>query len=191
MEAMRILRALRVEPKRTIRLALWTGEEQGILGSRAWVSKYVAELPTVPSNLIPEFLRARSGPPCPGIYTAGFGDPHARRRRRPGARRQFVPDAALVPIFREWLEPLRNLDVTMVSLRSDCGGDCVAFEQAGIPTPSLKQDPLEYHSRAHHTNMDTLERLRFQDLRQAATVVATLLYDIAMRDELLPRLPLR
>jgi hypothetical protein len=78
----------------------------------------------------------------------------------------------------------------MVADRADCGGDCQTFAQVGIPTPSFKQDPLDYASRTHHTNMDTYEHLIPEDLKQAAIVVATVLYNTAMRDRMLPRLPL-
>ncbi len=80
--------------------------------------------------------------------------------------------------------------MTMVAARSDCGGDCGSFEQVGIPTPSFRQDPLEYDTRTHHTSMDTYERLIPEDLRQAAIIVATMLYNTAMRDQMLPRMPL-
>jgi Zn-dependent M28 family amino/carboxypeptidase len=92
-----------------------------------------------------------------------------------------------VAIFQRWVAPLTDFGMTMVGPREDCGGDCRPFMDAGIPAPSFKQDPLEYDTRTHHTNMDTYERLVAADLQQAAVVVATMLYNTAMRDELLPR----
>ncbi|HYP09304.1 MAG TPA: M20/M25/M40 family metallo-hydrolase [Bryobacteraceae bacterium] len=188
MEAMRILHALKVKPKRTIRLALWGGEEQGALGSRAFISRYVADLPTADSAVVPEFLRPSNGPPRPkemhkrisAALTVDAGGGRIRGVSVSG-------NAALIPLFQEWVAPLKDLGVSIVRLRGDCGGDCAAFEKAGIPTPSFKQDPLEYETRSQHTNMDTLERLHADDLRQAATVVATVIYNIAMADEMLPR----
>ena len=148
MEAVRILRALDLKPRRTIRLALWTGEEQGALGSLSYVNREVAKLPraTTPAQLgIPEFMRARSGPPVPGpeharlsaVFTLDAGGGKIRGVSLGG-------NAALIPIFERWIAPLADLGMTMVGPRDDCGGDCRPFMDAGIPTPSFKQDPLEY-----------------------------------------------
>lgn len=187
MEAMRILQAAGARPRRTIRIALWGGEEQGSLGSRAWAKQHVGQVPLAESSL-PEFLRKTIGPVRPlgdhgrisAVYTLDVG----------GGRIRGVStgNPALVPIFKEWMTPLSDLGATMVAPRSDCGGDCWTFEQLGIPTPSFKQDPLDYDSRTHHTNMDTFEHLIEEDLKQAAVVVATVLYRTAMHEELLPRL---
>jgi Zn-dependent M28 family amino/carboxypeptidase len=190
MEAMRILNALRVRPQRTIRVALWTGEEQGLLGSLAYVRRHIADVPraTSPAQLLmPEFTRLRTGPMVPkpdharlsAVYNVDLG---AGRIRGVGAG-----NAALVPIFEQWIGPLRDLGVTLVTARPRCPGDCRPFAEAGIPTPGVIQDPLEYDTRTHHTNSDTYDRLVPDDLRQASVVVATLLYNTAMRDELLPR----
>jgi hypothetical protein len=190
MEAMRILRAIEARPLRTIRLGLWTGEEQGALGALGYVARHVATVPraTTPEALrVPEFLRRRTGPIIPkaeharisAIFTVDAG----------GGRIRGVSagHADLVPIFQSWMTPLRDLGVTMVAPNSDCGGDCRPFAEAGIPSPVFKQDPLDYSTRTHHTNMDTYEYLIADDLRQAALVVATMLYNTAMRDEMLPR----
>jgi len=190
MEAMRILRAIDARPVRTIRLALWTGEEQGALGALGYVARHVATVPraTTPEALrVPEFLRRTTGPIIPkaeharisAIFTVDAG----------GGRIRGVSagHADLVPIFQSWMTPLRDLGVTMVAPNSDCGGDCRPFAEAGIPSPVFKQDPLDYSTRTHHTNMDTYEYLIADDLRQAAVVVATMLYNTAMRDEMLPR----
>jgi hypothetical protein len=193
MEAVRILNALGVRPLRTIRIALWTGEEQGLLGSLAYVNRHIAELPraSTPAQLLmPEFARRRVGPPVPrpdharlsAIYNVDLG---AGRIRGVGV----AGNAALVPIFEQWIAPLRDLGVTLVTLRPRCAGDCRPFDQAGIPSPGVIQDPLEYDTRTHHTNSDTYDRLVPDDLRQAAVVVATFLYNTAMRDQLLPRAP--
>ena len=141
---------------------------------------------------VPEFLRRSTGPVSPrpdharisAVYTLDAGGGRIRGLSLSG-------NLALVPIFRRWVEPLEDLGVTMVAARGDCGGDCWTFEQVGIPTPSFKQDPLDYDTRTHHTNMDTYEHLIPEDLRQAAIVVATMLYNTARCDRMLPRLPLR
>lgn len=187
MEAMRILQTVGARPLRTIRLALWTGEEQGSLGSRGWARQNVGVVRLADSPL-PEFLRAQTGPVVPksghglisAVYTLDAGGGRIRGVSTGNPR--------LVPVFTEWMRPLADLGATMVAPRSDCGGDCWTFEQLGIPTPSFKQDPLDYDSRTHHTNMDTLEHLIRDDLKQAAVVVASILYQTAMHEELLPRL---
>ena len=194
MEAMRILNALRVQPARTIRIALWTGEEQGLLGSLAYVNRHIASLPraaTPEQSQIPEAMRRRVGPvvPKPGhaslsaVYNMDLGGGKIRGIGLGG-------NAALVPVFEQWIAPLKDLGVTLITTRPRCPGDCRPFFEAGIPVPGVIQDPLEYDTRTHHTNSDTYDRLVPEDLRQAAIVVATLLYNTAMRDELLPRTPL-
>ncbi len=192
MEAMRILKATGTAPRRTIRLALWTGEEQGALGSRDYVSKHVAVVPLSQDRNqigLPDFLRKVAGPIVPkhlhylisAAYTLDAG----------GGKIRGVSSGnpLLVPIFRKWLDPLKDLGVSMVASRKDCGGDCASFDHAGIPAPSFKQDPLNYETQTHHTNMDTFEHLIPEDLRQAAVVLASVLYLTAMHDQKLPRLP--
>jgi hypothetical protein len=193
MEAMRILNALRVRPARTIRIALWTGEEQGLLGSLAYVRRHIADVQfaSTPEQLrVPEAMRRRVGPiatkPDHGRLSAIYNVDLGAGRIRGIA---VSSNAALVPIFEQWIAPLRDLGVTLVTTRSRCAGDCRPFADAGIPTPGVIQDPLEYDTRTHHTNSDTYERLIPEDLRQASVVVATLLYNTAMRDQRLPRLP--
>jgi Zn-dependent M28 family amino/carboxypeptidase len=190
-EALRILKALDVRPARTIRVALWTGEEQGLLGSLAYVKRHIADLPrsTTPAQMrVPEGMRQISGPVVPkadharvsAVYNLDMGSGRIRAIAVDG-------NAALVPIFERWIVPLKDLGLTVVTLRPYCPGDCRPFAQAGIPTPGFVQDPLEYDTRTHHTNSDTYERLVPEDLRQAALVTATMLYNTAMRGEMLPR----
>jgi carboxypeptidase Q len=190
MEAMRILRATGVQPRRTIRVALWTGEEQGALGSLGYVNTHVAAVPRATTDAamaVPEFLRRRAGPivfkpehsRISAIFTLDAGGGRIRGIS--------VGTPALAAIFEPWVAPLRDLGMTMVSARTDCGGDCRPFAEVGLPTPVFKHDPLDYDTRTHHTNMDTYEHLIPEDLRQAAVVVATMLYHTAMRDEMLPR----
>jgi carboxypeptidase Q len=190
MEAMRILRALQVKPRRTIRVALWSGEEQGALGSLGYVTRHVARIPTATTAAqlrIPEFIRRQDGALAPlrehALISAVYNvDGGAGRFRGIAAGH-----AALVPVFTPWIAPLKDLGVEVVAARGVCAGDCRPFARAGIPTPAFIQDPLEYATRTHHTNMDTLERLIPDDLRQAAIVMATVLYNTAMRTAMLPR----
>jgi carboxypeptidase Q len=191
MEAMRLLRAVGVQPRRTIRIALWSGEEQGALGSLDYVKRHIATAPraTTPDALrVPELMRRRSGPMVPkadharlsALFTLDAG----------GGRIRGISvgaNPALVPMFKQWSAPLEELGMTMVAARSDCGGDCRPFAEAGIPALVFRHDPLDYDTRTHHTNMDTYEHLIPDDLRQAAIIVATMLYNTAMRDEMLPR----
>jgi len=93
-------------------------------------------------------------------------------------------------VYYDWIVPLKDLGMTTVAVRADCGSDCASFHEVGIPAPSFIQDPLDYETRNAHTNIDTYERLQPEDLRQAAMVVATFLYNTAMRDGTLPRKPL-
>jgi len=192
MEAMRILRVIGVQPRRTIRVALWTGEEQGALGSLGYVKTHVATVPRATTDsamAVPEFLRRRAGPivfktehaRISAIFTLDAGGGRIRG--------VSVGTQALVAIFEPWVAPLRDLGMTMVSPGTDCGGDCRPFAEVGLPTPVFKHDPLDYDTRTHHTNMDTYEHLIPDDLRQAAVVVATMLYNTAMREEMLPRPP--
>jgi Zn-dependent M28 family amino/carboxypeptidase len=193
MEAMRILNALQVQPRRTIRIALWTGEEQGALGSRAYIARHLATVPlaTTPAQLkIPEFLRRVAGPIVPAPDHARLSAVYNLDAGGGRIRGISVGNPALVPIFQQWVAPLQDLGMTLVASRSDCGGDCAGFARVGIPTPSFKQDPLDYDTRTHHTNMDTYEHLIPEDLRQAAVIVATMVYNTAMRDQMLPRAPL-
>jgi Zn-dependent M28 family amino/carboxypeptidase len=190
MEAMRILKAIGIKPKRAIRLALWTGEEQGMLGSRAYVKRHIATIPTAdtPEQLrIPEFLRRTIGPIAPKADHSRISAVYNIDAGGGKIRAVATGSAALVPVFQPWIEPLGDLGVTAVSVRPYCAGDCVSFERVGIPTPGFIQDPLDYHTRTHHTNMDTYEHLIPEDLRQAAVVAATMLYNTVMREEMLPR----
>ena len=194
MEAMRILNAVGVQPRRTIQLALWTGEEQGMLGSWAYVTRHVATVPLAssPEQLrLPEALRRRVGPISPGadharisaVYNIDNGGGRIRGVRLAG-------NLALTPIFERWIAPLRDLGMTLVASRGGCASDCLSFERVGIPTPLFLQDPLDYPTRTLHTTSDTFDHLIPEDLRQASVVTATMLYNTAMRDELLPRVPL-
>jgi carboxypeptidase Q len=191
MEAMRILRTVGVRPRRTIRIALWTGEEQGLLGSFAWVTREIAALPRVDTpeqQLVPMAMRRAAAPPVAtpaharlsAYYNLDQGGGKIRGVRLSG-------NMALAPIFQQWFAPLKDLGVTLVSPRGGCASDCAPFAEAGIPSPLFLQDPLDYPSRTMHTSVDTADHLIAEDLRQAAVVVATVLYNTAQRDERLPR----
>lgn len=190
MEAVRILRALGVRPRRTVRIALWTGEEQGLLGSRWYVQEHLAARP-VPAD--PE-ERDRPGrwrgpltlKPAHAKLSAYFNLDNGTGRIR-GVYTQR--NAAVAPIFKAWLEPLADLGAVTVTNRSTFGTDHQAFDGVGLPGFQFIQDQADYASRTHHTNMDVYDRLQKEDLMQASVVMATFVYHAAMRDGLFPRKP--
>ncbi len=194
MEVMRILTALQVKPRRTIRVALWTGEEQGEFGSAGYVKQHFGYVPlsTAPDQLkLPEWMRKPAGPvqlkpdqqKISGYFNLDNGTGKIRGVYLQG-------NAAIAPIFAQWIEPLKDLGVTTLTLRNTGGTDHENFDAVGIPGFQFIQDPLDYGSRSHHSNMDTYERLQAQDLAQAAVVEAIFVYNTAMRDQMLPRKPL-
>jgi carboxypeptidase Q len=194
MEVMRILNALQVKPRRTIRIGLWSGEEQGLFGSRGYVKQHFGLVPlsTAPDQLkLPEWIRKRTGPvelkpEQPKI--SGYFNVDNGSGKILGIYLQ--ENAAIAPIFAQWIEPLKDLGVTTITMRNTGGTDHQSFDAVGIPGFQFIQDRLDYGSRTHHTNMDVYERLQAGDLAQAATVEAIFVYNAAMRDQMLPRKPL-
>ena len=194
MEAVRILKALDVKPRRTIRIALWTGEEQGLFGSRGYVKEHFgsAKLSTAPDQMaLPEFLRHAAGPlelkPEQKLISAYFNVDNGSGKIR-GVYLQG--NAAVAPIFAQWIAPLKDLGVTTLTMRNTGGTDHLSFDAVGIPGFQFIQDDLDYESRSHHSNEDVYERLQPADLKQIATVEAIFVYNAAMRDQMLPRKPL-
>jgi len=191
MEVMRILNTLHVKPRRTIRIALWTGEEQGLFGSHGYVSQHFGTIPrsTEPDQLkLPEFFRKISGPvqvkpeqeKVSGYFNVDNGSGKIRGIYLQG-------NGAVGPIFAQWMEPLKDVGVTTITLQNTGGTDHLSFDAVGIPGFQFIQDPLAYETRTHHSNMDTFERLQANDLAQAAFVEAIFVYNTAMRDQMLPR----
>ncbi len=194
MEVMRIFNALHIKPRRTIRIGLWTGEEQGLFGSNGYVKQHFGEIPrsTDPDQiLIPEYDRDAAGPiqykPEFQKISAYFNVDNGGGRIR-GIYLQ--ENAAMGPIFAQWIAPLKDLGVTTISVRNTGGTDHESFDAVGVPGFQFIQDPLDYGSRTHHSNMDTYERLQSEDLAQASAVEAIFVYNAAMRDQMLPRKPL-
>jgi hypothetical protein len=191
MEAMRILTALGVHPRRTIRAALWSGEEQGDIGSMKYVAQHFATVgfsTTPEQQQVPEFLREVVGPVTPkpdyARISAYFNMDNG------GGRLLGIyaeDNSAAAAVFEQWIAPLRDLGVTTVTLRPSGSSDQDSFDRVGIPAFQFIQDPRDYETRSLHSNQDVYERLSPDDLKQAAVVEAIFLYNAAMRDELIPR----
>jgi carboxypeptidase Q len=191
MEAVRILKALGVAPRRTIRIALWSAEEQGLLGSRAYVAQHFASRaePKDPEQAKLAFWsRTEKGEltikPDHAKISAYFNIDNGTGKIR-GIYAQ--ENAAVVPLFTAWLQPFHDLGATTVTMRNTTSTDHVPFDEAGIPAFQFIQDDVEYDTRTHHTNWDTYERLQREDLMQAAVVAATFVWETANRPEMLPR----
>jgi carboxypeptidase Q len=199
MEVVRILKAMDAKPKRTIRIGLWGGEEQGFLGSRAYVSEHFASRPEPkePSpDDVPSYMR--NEPPAPITLKPDHAKLSAYFNLDNGTGKvrgiYLQENAALKPIFESWLEAVEDLGATRITMRNTGGTDHIPFDGAGLPGFQFIQDPIEYMDGTffgtHHTNMDVYDRLQREDLMQAAVVIATFAYNAATRDEMLPRKPL-
>jgi carboxypeptidase Q len=194
MEAVRILKALDIKPRRTIRIALWTGEEQGLFGSKGYVTEHFgsAKTSTAPDQMqLPEFMRRAVGPleikPDQKLVSAYFNVDNGSGKIR-GVYTQG--NAAVAPIFAQWIAPLKDLGVTTITMRNTGGTDHLSFDAVGIPGFQFIQDDLDYETRTHHSNQDVFERLQPADLKQIATVEAIFVYNAAQRDQMMPRKPL-
>jgi len=175
MEAVRILKALDIKPRRTIRILLWSGEEQGLLGSRGYVKNHFGDRLTMQLK------------PAQGKVSAYFNLDNGGGRIR-GIYMQGNEE--LRPIFEPWLEPFADLGATTLTTRNTGSTDHISFDEVGIPGFQFIQDGLEYGTRTHHTNMDSYDRASANDLMQASVIMAAFVYNTAMRDEMLPRKPL-
>ncbi|WP_344759384.1 M28 family metallopeptidase [Luteimonas lutimaris] len=195
MEAMRILKAVGAKPKRTIRLALWGGEEQGLNGSSGYVSKYLAAYPepTDPEQkALPSAFQRGTGPlqrkASYDRFSTYFNFDNGTGRIR-GIYAQ--ENHAVVPIFKAWLEPFHDLGATVVTTRNTGSTDHIPFDRVGLPGFQFVQDPADYFSHVHHTDLDTYDHVVPEDLKQAAAIIASFAYNAAMREERLPRKPFR
>jgi carboxypeptidase Q len=172
LEVMRIFKALNLQPKRTIRIALWSGEEQGLLGSRGWIKNNVGDRVTKETKpeqgKISAYYNIDNGTgKIRGVYLEG--------------------NTGVQPIFAKWLEPFSSMGASTLTLQNTGGTDHISFNELGIPGFQFIQDEIEYDTRTHHTTMDSYDHLIPDDLKQMAVIVATFVYNTAQRDEKLPR----
>jgi hypothetical protein len=174
MEAMRILKTVGARPRRTIRIALWGGEEEGLLGSRAYARAHFGDATTM--QLKPEHAKLSA------YYNIDNGTGRIRGIWMEG-------NAGVAPVFAQLTAPVKDLGVEILSPRAVGSTDHASFDALGLPAFQFVQERYEYNSRTHHSNMDFLDRVQPEDMKQMATVVATLAYLTAQRDELLPRKP--
>lgn len=183
MEAARILmetiKESGIQPRRTLRLALWTGEEQGLHGSRGYVKEHFADFP--PDSYTPQSLK-----PAQEKVSAYYNLDNGTGKIR-GVYLQG--NNTIAPIFRSWLQPFRDLEAGTLTLNNTGGTDHLAFDAVGIPGFQFIQDPIAYSTRTHHSNMDNFDHLVGEDLSQAATIIASFVFHTAMRDEMMPRKP--
>jgi len=194
LEAMRILRALNVQPRRTIRLALWGGEEQGVFGSTGYVSNHFGApgySTKAEEQVVPVFLRQQTGAvtikPEHALLDAYFNTDNG------GGKFLGIyaeGNAAVADIFQKWAVPISDLGFTTVTMRNTGSTDHVPFDEVGLPGFQFIQDPRDYETRSAHTNLDTYERLSEPDLKQTAVVMAIFVYNTAQRDGMLPRKPM-
>jgi hypothetical protein len=207
MEAMRIIKALDLKPRRTIRIGLWAGEEQGLLGSKNFVARHFGYWT---NQSVDTTIRS----PKDGVATTT----HARVPKTPFSTRKLVRkpeyekfsvyfnfdngggrirgvylqgNEGARPVFRAWLDPFRDLQADTLTAANTSGTDHLSFDAIGLPAFQFIQDPIEYNTRTHHSNQDTFDRVQPEDAKQAAVIMAALAYQAAMEEERLPRKPLR
>lgn len=193
MEAVRILQALNLQPRRTIRVALWSGEEQGLFGSQAYVEKHFGK---VEESQDANFARMISGGGTAEKFTRGadYDKLSAYYNLDNGTGKirgvYLQGNEAVRPIFRQWLMPFRDMGAGTLSISNTGGTDHLPFDAIGLPGFQFIQDEVEYDTRTHHSNQDVFDRIQADDMKQASIIIAAFLYNTAMRDEKLPRKPL-
>ena len=209
MEAVRIIQTLGLKPRRTIRIALWTGEEQGLLGSRAYVAEHFGTLSSPATSAAP----ATGGANTSGMNN-GNGNGNGSGGSAPGPTLVKKPEyeklsgyfnldngtgkirgvylqgnESIRSLFRQWLAPFRDMGANTLTIANTGGTDHLSFDAIGLPGFQFIQDEIEYDTRTHHSNQDVFDRIQADDMKQAATIMAAFVYQTAMRDEKLPRKP--
>lgn len=192
MEAARILIASGFKPRRTIRVALWSGEEQGLNGSREYVKQQFGEMkgggnqfgPPDPNAPKPELVMGANYDKLSAYYNLDNGTGRIRGVYLQG-------NAAVKPIFEAWLAPFADLDAKTLTMSNTGGTDHLSFDRIGLPGFQFIQDEIEYDTRTHHSNQDNFDRIQEKDMKQAATIMAAFVYQTAMMDGKIPRKPMR
>lgn len=193
MEAVRILKAAGLKPRRTIRIALWTGEEQGLIGSREYVTKHLGEIkggrnifgvPQSGPQQKPELIKGAEYEKISAYYNLDNGTGKIRGVYMQG-------NEAARPYFRAWLAPFLDMDAATLTLSNTGGTDHLSFDRIGIPGFQFIQDEVEYDERTHHSNQDVFDRIQAGDMMQAATIMAAFVYQTAQMDERFPRKPMQ
>jgi Zn-dependent M28 family amino/carboxypeptidase len=206
MEAVRIIKALDLHPRRTIRIALWSGEEQGLMGSRAYVTKHFGYF----TNRSETSTATRSPKDEEGDQPVSRASSTNGPTRKLVKQREYEKlsayfnldngggkirgvymqgNEAVRPIFRRWLDPFADLGAETLTLANTGGTDHTSFDAIGLPGFQFIQDPMDYRSRTHHSNEDVFDRIAPDDLKQASVIMAAFVYNAAMADEKLPRKP--
>jgi Zn-dependent M28 family amino/carboxypeptidase len=206
MEAVRIIQALGLKPRRTIRIALWSGEEQGLLGSRAYVAEHFGSIQNPATSAAPATGGANNGmgggagngngtaPAGPTLVTkAEYEKLSAYFNLDNGTGKvrgvYLQGNEGVRSLFRQWLAPFRDMGAATLSISNTGGTDHLSFDAIGLPGFQFIQDEIEYDTRTHHSNQDVFDRIQGDDMKEAATIMAAFVYQTAMRDEKLPRKP--
>ena len=206
MEAVRILQTLGLKPRRTIRIALWSGEEQGLLGSRAYVAEHFGSMQNPATSAAPATGGANNGmgggngngngtaPAAPTLIKkpeyenlSGYFNLDNGTGKIRGVYLQG--NEGIRSLFRQWLAPFRDMGASTLTISNTGGTDHLSFDAIGLPGFQFIQDEIEYDTRTHHSNQDVIDRIQADDMKQAATIMAAFIYQTAMRDEKLPRKP--
>jgi len=206
MEAVRIIQALGLKPRRTIRIALWTGEEQGLLGSRAYVAQHFGSLQNPATSAAPATGGVNNGmgggngngngaaPAGPTLVTkpeyeklSGYFNLDNGTGKVRGVYMQG--NEGVRSLFRKWLAPFKEAGANTLTISNTGGTDHLSFDAIGLPGFQFIQDEIEYDTRTHHSNQDVFDRIQADDMKQAATIMAAFVYQTAMLDQKLPRKP--
>lgn len=194
MEAARIIQSLGLKPRRTIRVALWSGEEQGLFGSENYVKQHFGEVKSG-GNMMQAMTSGGQQSKTELIKGADYDKLSAYYNLDNGTGKirgvYMQGNSAVAPIFRAWLEPFKELGATTLTLANTGGTDHLSYDRIGLPGFQFIQDEIEYGSRTHHSNQDVYDRLQADDMKQAATIMAAFVYQTAMMDEKMPRKPMQ
>ena len=184
--------ALGLKPRRTIRVALWSGEEEGLFGSSNYVKNHFGEMKNggnifgipQPNQPKPELIKGADYDKLSAYYNLDNGTGKIRGVYMQG-------NSAVAPIFRQWLAPFGEMGASTLTMQNTGGTDHLSFDRIGLPGFQFIQDEIEYSSRTHHSNEDVYDRIQPEDMKQAATIMAAFIYQTAMMDEKMPRKPMK